>query len=129
MKKSKEADSLIAALQHPLVNTIEELRSIILFSGLNLKEEVKWNAPSYANAKGEHRFTMNFPPNKKSIRLIFHRDALKQLPPPQNLIKEDYGLLKWADTDRAILEIKNTSQLNTIQSKLLVLFEEWLAQT
>lgn len=129
MKKSEEVDLLIAALRHPLINIIEELRKIILLSGLNLKEEVKWNAPSYANANGQHRFTMNFPPNQKCIRLIFHRDAIKQPPPLLNLIHEDFGLLRWAATDRAILELSSLEQLLNDQSKLPVLLGNWLAQT
>ena len=129
MKKSKEVDSLIAALQHPLVNIIEELRTILLSSGFSLKEEVKWKAPSYANANGQHRFTMNFPPNQKCIRLIFHRDAIKQTAPHQNLISNDDGLLKWAATDRAIFEIRGRTQLEAQQKQLLVLMKEWLDLT
>lgn len=93
-------NEFLEALDHPLKPLIEEVRAAILATDPRLTEHIKWNAPSFALGDDD-RVTMKlFPP--KNIQVVFHRGVAKKEQPPERLLKEDFGLLKWAANDRAV---------------------------
>src|SRR5690606_9032775 len=101
MKKTQTADEALAALDHPLRESIEALRAIIRAADRRLVEGVKWNAPSYS-VDGHDRITFNLHA-KDRVRLIFHRGARASAPSKRGRVISDApGLLEWASDDRAI---------------------------
>lgn len=88
-------------LQHPLMAEIEYVRELISSSFPQLIEHIKWNAPSF-QLNGEDCLTFNFPPNQKTIRLVFHRGAKKKIQPKERLVTDSPEWLQWAANDRAV---------------------------
>lgn len=112
--------------QHPLKEEQLLLRQLILSSADGITEHIKWNAPSFVH-KGDDKLTMNFPPKQDHIKLVLHRGAKKKTLPTANLIGEDFGLLKWAAKDRAMLHIFNVKEIKEQADKLQLIIKNWLA--
>jgi len=110
-----------------LRDEIEYLRSIIMSTGMNLTEGIKWNAPSYS-INGNDRITLRIN-SPKMIQIIFHRGAKVQKQPPERILGDKYTILLWKENDRAIASFKS---LNEIQDNILILKEiitKWIEST
>lgn len=110
-----------------LRNEIEYLRTIIMSTGINLTEGIKWNAPNYS-IEGKDRITLRIN-SPKQIQIIFHRGAKVQEQPSQRILSDKYTILLWKENDRAIASFKN---LNEIQENILMIKEvitKWIELT
>lgn len=50
MRQNPEVSKMLDALDHPLRTEIEFLRSILLETGEEIQENIKWNGPNYTFA-------------------------------------------------------------------------------
>lgn len=124
---SKEVNSLLDSMEHPLRNEIEYLRRLILNTGLGLSEGVKWNGPNYS-VNGEDRITLRINPYKQ-IQVIFHRGAKVKQQPKERLIKDEHKILTWKENDRAIATFKRIDeieQLSVVSEELVI---RWIEAT
>lgn len=123
--KNASVTKFLDDLNHPLRTEIETLRSIILGSITGLEENIKWNGPNYCKA-GDDRITMRIHPPKQ-IQIILHRGAKKLTQPKQRLIEDDSGLLSWKENDRAVITLKDKTQIETQKAALSDVFAKWIA--
>ena len=79
-------DKFLLELSHPLTAEIDAVRSIIKGVNKDIKEEVKWNAPSF-NYKGEYLVTFNLRDTKR-IHLVFHNPMIPKV--KSELLEGDY---------------------------------------
>lgn len=124
---NNEVTDFLDQINPSLRDEIEYLRSIIMSTGMNLTEGIKWNAPSYS-INGNDRITLRIN-SPKMIQIIFHRGAKVQKQPPERILDEKYTILLWKENDRAIATFKS---LNEIQDNILILKEiitKWIEST
>lgn len=122
--KNEEVTIFLDNLVHPLRNEIEVLRQIILNSNPKLTENIKWNAPNFCY-DGEDRITMRIQPPKQ-IQIIFHRGAKVLEQPKSRLINDESKLLAWKANDRAVATFKTLADINSNQSALREIVNEWV---
>ncbi len=125
MQKYKSLDDFFSSLTEPRKSEVEALRKIILETQTELKEQLKWNAPSYV-FHHDDRITFNlFNPN--FTRLVFHAGATtkedKKAPP---VFEDRSGLLEWNSNIRATASFNNVEQINSTKPKLVKIIKQWL---
>jgi len=77
-------------LKHPLKESMEVVREVILNANKGITEHIKWNSPSYC-FEGEDRVTFNVHKND-NIMMVFHRGAsLKDRRGKRILFKDTTG--------------------------------------
>lgn len=119
-----EVTQFIEQSNHPLLKEIELLRSIILKTSSDLKENIKWNGPNYIY-KGEDRITMKINPPKQ-IQLIFHCGAKKLEQPKNRLISSTAEFLVWKENDRAMGTFKTSNDILNQEIELKEVIVQWL---
>jgi len=60
LNRSDSVDAFMAALEHPLGESIDRLRMAVLAGNPGLSEQIKWQAPSFVYA-GDDRVTFADP--------------------------------------------------------------------
>jgi hypothetical protein len=129
MVKSASAPSVEAFLDvlvHARKPTVLALYGVIRGAVPDLGEEIKWNAPSFIDC-GEHRLTMRLQP-KNVVQLIFHRGAKARQPVDLSSV-DVTGRIKWAASDRGVLDIVDGDPFFANPEALQDLIREWLAAT
>ncbi|MBB6732323.1 DUF1801 domain-containing protein [Cohnella sp. CBP 2801] len=107
---------------------MEEVRKIVLGTGIGLSEHIKWNAPSFC-VNGQDRITFNLH-GKDGFRLIFHCGSKTTgLAGQASLFMDDTGLLEWVAGDRAIAKIASAGDLEEKRQKLVEVVRGWIEAT
>lgn len=110
-KKIKPTEEELVAdwmqkLEHPLKAEIDAVRAIIKTSNSNIKERIKWNAPSYYSTEDivtfNHRATQH-------VHLIFHHPSIINI--KSALLKGDYK-------DRRMLYLPDMKAINAHKKEL-----------
>ena len=130
MKKSghEQVVEFLNHLEHPLKKEIEEVRDIILGANECIKEQIKWNAPSFC-FNNEDRVTFNLQ-GKGFFRLIFHCGPKKSEHEGNGALFEDNtGLLEWVAADRAIIKFTDRSDVEANREKLAAVVTKWIEVT
>ena len=125
MQKYKTLGEFFDDLKDPRKSEVEALRKIVFATKSELKEQLKWNAPSYSYHNND-RITFNlFNPN--FTRLIFHvggaRKEDKKAPP---VFEDETGLLEWNSNIRATATFKNLEQIQKHKDDLSKIIKKWL---
>ncbi|MRN53156.1 DUF1801 domain-containing protein [Paenibacillus monticola] len=116
------------SLDHPQKNEIEEVRKIILNVNENITEHIKWNAPSFCY-HNEDRVTFNLQ-GKGFFRLIFHTGAkVIERVEQSRLFEDTTGLLEWVTNDRAIVKLKDMSDVESKRADLVEIVGRWIEVT
>jgi uncharacterized protein YdeI (YjbR/CyaY-like superfamily) len=121
---NKEVIQFLDSSEHPMRNEIEELRKIIMTTGIPFKENIKWSGPNYSIHK-QDRVTIRINPTKQ-IQLIFHRGAKTQEQPKDKLIADDYNILDWKSNDRAVASFKNMDEIIRKKEDLQKIITKWV---
>lgn len=121
-KTPKLSDAeLVAAfmtdLQHPLKNVVELLRDVIKQSNSQLKERIKWNAPSYYTTVDLLTFNLK---SNNTILLILHNVACTKI--KSELLEGDYA-------DRRIIYFKDAEEVDTARKELERIINEYVLLT
>lgn len=109
-------------MPHPMQELVDALRALILQSSGNIREEVKWNSPSFRIR--EHFATLQLR-KPDVVQLIFHTGAK---PRPEILplsIEDPQGLMKWLGPDRGQVSLRNLEDLRQNEQALTALVREW----
>lgn len=114
-------DAFMAGLDHPHKAEIQALRELILASGGEVAEGIKWNAPSYRTH--EYFATTNLRV-KGCVGIILHlgakvRDTAVQIDDPEKL-------LTWHGSNRASFEIHGMDELRRKTDALQAILAQWL---
>ena len=116
-------EEFLDALDHPRVDDVRRLRAAIMASDAELTEHVKWRAPSFC-ARGVDRVTFRLFP-ADHLQLVFHRGAKPQ-ETAGFAFGDDTGLLRWADTDRAVLSLGDSADVTAKLDAIVALVERWV---
>ncbi len=124
MNTNPEVTIFLNELEHPLRREIDLIRNLILGIDGGISENVKWNGPNFMY-KGKDRITMKINPPKQ-IQLIFHRGAKVLTLPEKNLIDDPYNIMTWKAKDRAVISLKNESEIKIRSTAVIELAKEWI---
>lgn len=125
---SEQVAQFLAELTHPQKAEIEEVRRIILEAQPDLTEQIKWKAPSFC-AHGDDRITFNFS-GKKGFRLVFHCGVKKRaVPLTERLYEDTFGIMEWADHDRAIVQFPDVNSVKEKKEALIKTVQIWISLT
>lgn len=122
MIQAASVDNFLKLITHPLKDSIEQLRWIILSANPGISEHIKRNAPSYVY-DGEDRITMNLR-KPDQIILLFHRGVKKK--DTTDFVFNDGGMLQWLDKDRAMIvfgswsDIQKDRLTDLVQRRIIV---------
>lgn len=118
-------DAYFSTLEHPYKPGVQALRKKILGCDERIREQVKWNAPSFYIEDDFATFRLH--PNS-IFQLILHTGARKQSEPRQFNINDPQGWLKWAASNRCILTFDSNEHAEEKSSEVLRMVKEWVAQ-
>lgn len=113
-------DAFFAACDHALAAEAQQLRALILGLDPSVREEIKWNAPSFRAPGDFATFQLR---KKDELRVILHRGAkTSEAPPP--VIDDPEKLLQWLGADRAMLTLRRGDD----PSAVLPVLRAWMLQ-
>ena len=125
-KKIVDIPAFIAALDHPRRAEIEAVRALILGADPWVREEVKWNAPSFFI--DEHFATFKLRP-AATVQVVLHTGA-KVRPDAGPVAADDpAGLLAWAAPDRCVATFKDAADVEARGDAFVSIVRQWIAQT
>lgn len=116
-------DVLLRTLAPTNLKLIETLRALILEIDPSVREELKWNAPSFRTS--DHFATMQLR-DPKRLRLVLHAGAKKK--GLEIKVADPDGLIEWAAKDRGIVSLVDEADLAGKQAALVAILKEWVAQ-
>lgn len=119
-----EVAALIAKLPPPLRQEVEAVRRIILGANREIREGVKWNAPSFRTA--DYFATLNNPRAKKGVLLVLHTGAKKKGIRLQGKIADPAGLLEWLGEDRCLVRFADRREIAARQAALKAVIRQWV---
>ena len=121
----KPVDAYLASLEHPHKKGVQELRKAILRADARIREEVKWNAPSFYL---EHHFaTFRLHP-RSTFQLIFHQGGKAQRGPKQFHLDDPSGILKWPAKDRCLITFESDADAIAKRTEIAKWVKQWIAQ-
>lgn len=115
-------DHYMDACEHPLKSAIQALRVLILAVHPDIREGIKWNAPSYR--LGEYFATTNVR-DKTGIGLILHCGA--KVKNQAVTIDDPQQLLTWLGSDRASLSFRDRADVDDHAVALRAILAQWTA--
>lgn len=126
MRKYKTVSEFLDDLSQDKTAQVEELRSTIKASRPELKEIIKWNAPSYV-LNGEDRITFNI--NREGlVKLVFHMGATREENKKAKPIMYDgSGLIEWNSDIRGYITFQDLEDVRKKKDAVAELSNRWLA--
>ena len=109
---SDGVDAYMQKLEHPLKKEMEEVRTIIKQATVKIKEQVKWNAPSFFYK--EDLATFN-PRMLNAVHIVFHHANIVKIKSP--LLQGDYK-------DRRMMYLHNREEVLAYQTELEKIIRE-----
>ncbi len=111
-------------LDHPLKKEVNAVRQLILDTSPEIRESIKWNAPSFLTT--DHFATFNLRPRDR-VTLILHTGA-KVKGTAQTGVKVDdpAGLLEWLAKDRCLVTLKDAKDIQARGAALQAVLREWM---
>jgi hypothetical protein len=109
-------------LEHPKKPEIEAVRRIILAAAPEIREGIKWNAPSFCTREFFATFNLR---TQDRLRVIFHLGA-KVKDTPGFTIADPTGLLEWLGKDRALVTLHDAADVAAKQAPLQAIVRAWI---
>ena len=109
--KTYEVDAFMQMLNHPLLDEIEALRSIIK-QNRKISERIKWNAPSFFYIDDLATIHVK---SKQHVHLIFHHPAIVRI--SSVYLEGDYK-------DRRMMYFENMTEIKARKKELTRIFRE-----
>jgi uncharacterized protein YdhG (YjbR/CyaY superfamily) len=116
--------TLLADLEHPLKKDIEVVRKVVLGVSPEIREAVKWNAPSFRTT--DFFATVNLRA-KDAVQLVFHTGAkVKEYAKSGIEVADPAGLLKWLAKDRAAVTLGKGKEIQARRAAFEQLVRDWI---
>ncbi len=126
MKKYKDLTEFLNDLEPEKRTQVDELRSIILGLGLELQENIKWNAPNY-NYKGVDRITFNLMNKEDKVKIVIHMGtAKKEDKKGEPILKGVADYISWNSDIRATITFDSVEDIKKKTKDLKTLLTKWL---
>lgn len=117
-------DLFLAALRHPLKDEIEVVRSLILSSSPEIREGIKWNAPSFRTRDYFATFHLR---STDKVQLVFHTGAKsKDARMKTSDIPDPEGLMKWLAEDRCLVTLGSGSEIEAHKEAFQAIVRAWI---
>lgn len=117
-------DALLAALDHPHDDAIRLLRALILGVDPAVREEVKWNAPSFRTSGDFATLHLR---SKAGVQLVLHFGAAKRADVrARDEVADPDGLLEWKSRDRAVVTLRDAADVQAKSAALAAVLRQWL---
>lgn len=117
--------AFLVGMTHTRKAEIERVRELIFEAEPTLREQIKWNAPSYGHE--DDRITFRLQPGDK-VDLIFHRGA-KVKDSAGFAFTDESGLVKWLAADRGIVSFADAAEIEASAKPFKQLVKRWIAAT
>jgi uncharacterized protein YdhG (YjbR/CyaY superfamily) len=124
VQTSRAVEAFLRALDHPLKKDIERARKIILSISPDIREGIKWNAPSF---RTKDDFATFFLRPKHAVQIIFHLGAKRRDPPKVPQLADPDGLVQWLATDRCLVTLGTGKEIQQKRAALQAIVREWMA--
>ena len=119
-----EVDAFMAKLNDPRKAEIEAIRRAILAANPEIREGIKWNAPSFRVT--DYFATTNLNP-KGGVRLILHTGAkVKASGVTGEAVADPMGLLQWLAKDRAMVTFDGVADVAGKRAALQAIVKAWI---
>jgi hypothetical protein len=115
----------MSALVHPHKAAIQELRELVLAVDARIREEVKWNAPSFYLA--DNFATLRIHPSP-ILQLVLHAGSKKQVPPKEFHVPDPHGLLRWPAKDRCVITFASSADVGLRAAAIKRIIRSWITQ-
>lgn len=110
-------------LKHPLKKEVETVRRIIRGVHREIREGIKWNAPSFRTR--EWFATLNLRDGR--VWLILHTGAKAKGKDVQRGLKDPAGILKWLGADRALVTFDDGKEVTKKKKALQAIIKQWVS--
>src|SRR5262245_2882010 len=118
-----EVIAFLRDLDHPLQAEVEAVRRIVLGVSPEIREAVKWNAPSFRTTE----FFATFNLHNGRVWLILHRGAkAKASTTNRTKVADPAGLLKWLAKDRCVITFADGKDVRAKKAALRNIVREWI---
>ena len=124
-KMAQTVDDYLEDLAHPHKAAVQELREFILSIDPRIKEEVKWNAPSFYLADNFATLRLHPAP---ILQLILHNGSKKMAHPKSFKVSDPTGILKWAAKDRCVVTFASLDDARSKMVALRPMMVRWISQ-
>lgn len=119
-----QLEAFLAALEHPRKQEISALRAIISSVDPTIREDIKWNAPSFHTS--EHFATFNLR-HKEGVQIVLHLGAK----PRANVslrteVADPEAILEWRGADRATVDFADLSDVKAKEKALRRVLQQWI---
>lgn len=118
---SAAVDQFMTALDHPFKAEIQAIRELALGLAPEVREGIKWNAPSYRTS--EYFATTNLRV-KDGIGVILHLGA--KVRDETVSIADPHQLLTWHGGDRASLNFSGMEDFKAKRPAFKAILEQWI---
>lgn len=109
-----------------VLQTVDAIRTIVAGAHPDLKEGIKWNAPSFALG-GDDLITLGLE-RSGGVRVVLHRGAkIKALDGFR--FEDPDGLARWPSPDRGVIVFRDVADVAQHAGALSDLCSRWLAAT
>ena len=116
--------SFLADLEHPRKKEIAALRKIISSVDPAIREDIKWNAPSFHTS--EHFATFHLR-HSDSVQIVLHLGARPRAASSlRSAIADPASILQWRGADRAIITFGNLADVKAKEPALREVIRQWL---
>lgn len=122
---TNSVEAYLSALKHPRKSDIETVRSIIRSVDKRIREEVKWNAPSFALE--DHFATMKLQP-ANCVQVVLHTGAKVKSNAKAMTIDDPQGLCKWAAKDRCLITFADAADIKVKKAAFVKVLKQWIEQ-
>ena len=110
----EKVDQYMEALDHPLKNEVEAVRTIIKNANSKISERIKWNAPSYYYTED----IVTFGPLRDKVLLVFHHPFIVKV--KSDLLEGDY-------TNRRLVYLEDMKAVKANKKELERIVNEIIA--
>ncbi len=118
------ATAFLKSLEHPLKAEITALRTVLLSIHPDIREGIKWNAPSYRTV--DDFATVNLR-STDAVQLILHTGAKKKSTAQTGLqIDDPAKLLKWLAKDRCLCTLGAGREFRNNRKAFETVIRQWI---
>jgi len=128
---SQRTDPAVTAflgdLDHPLKREIDAARRIILGTSPEIREGIKWNAPSFRTTEFFATFNLRA---RDGVQLVFHRGAkVKDNSTDGQQLADPAGVIKWLAKERCLVTLGAGKEFLAKRSALEAIVREWIRES
>ena len=118
--------AFLRALDHPLKPEIELVRKVILGVSPEIREGIKWNAPSFRTSDWFATLNLRARGGEERVWLILHLGAKSKSATAKGKVADPEELLEWLAKDRCLVTFKDAKDIKAKRVALQNIVREWI---